>query len=253
MGVDATEQLIQIGSVGEVRERIDEIREQTDRGGFTIVRGPFGKDVVARLRERIRRLFDPKADVRISGHYQRGWKDFQRLDLGEYTASSRFARYFFFFPWNRDPEIERVAADQIDIFNRLARKSSDFGSQTAADGDPDRFRMSYAIQYPTGGGFMSRHREWTQREEGDKAYALYLALTTRGEDFDSGGAWVERDGQTVDIDAHVEAGDLVLYRGDHYHGVAGVDRDKPVVMDRVSGRIMFTTTIKYFESSAASE
>ncbi|HEY8154915.1 MAG TPA: hypothetical protein VII72_12375 [Myxococcota bacterium] len=250
MASRATEQLIQTGSVGEVRERIDEIRERTDRGGFAIVRGAFGKDVVASLRERIRRQFDPKADVRISGHYQRGWKDFQRLDLGEYVASSRFARYFFFFPWNGDAEIERVAADQIDIFNRLARKSAAFGSQTAADSDPDRFRMSFAIQYPTGGGFMSRHREWTQREEGDKAYALYLALTTRGEDFDSGGAWVELDGQKVDIDAHVEAGDLVLYRGDHYHGVSGIDRDKPVALDRVCGRIMFTTTIKYFERSS---
>ena len=251
MGVDTANQLIQASSVAEVRERIDEIRERVDRAGFAIVRGAFGKDVAEALRERIRRLFDPQADVRISGHYQRGWKDFQRLDLGEYVASSRFARYFFFFPWNRDAVVEHVASDQIDLFNRLARKSAAFGSQTAADSDPDRFRMSFAIQYPTGGGFMSRHREWTQREEGDKAYALYLALTTRGQDFDSGGAWVEVGGQTVDIDAFVEAGDLVLYRGDHYHGVAGVDRDKPVVMDRVCGRIMFTTTIKYFEGSGS--
>jgi ectoine hydroxylase-related dioxygenase (phytanoyl-CoA dioxygenase family) len=247
MGVQLTNQLIQAGSVAEVRERIDEIRDRADRGGFAIVRGAVDKDVVESLRERIRRLFDPRADVRISGHYQRGWKDFQRLDLGEYVASSRFARYFFFFPWNRDPEVERVAADQIDIFNRLARKSAAFGSQTPADSDPDRFRMSYAIQYPTGGGFMSRHREWTQREEGDKAYALYLALTTRGEDFDSGGAWVEIDGRKVDIEAHAQAGDLVLYRGDLYHGVSGIDRHKPVSLDRLCGRIMFTTTIKYFE------
>jgi hypothetical protein len=96
---------------------------------------------------------------------------------------------------------------------------------------------------------MSRHREWTQREEGDKAYALYMALTTRGKDFEAGGAWVELDGKRIDIDAYTQAGDLILYRGDQFHGVEGVDRDKPVVLDQVNGRIMFTTTIKYFESS----
>jgi hypothetical protein len=241
--------IIQTSSVDEVRARIDEIRERTDVAGFTIVRGAFREDVVAKLRERIRHVFDRGADVRISGHYERGWKDFQRLDLGEYTASSRFARYFFFFPWNDDAVIEEVAWDQIDILNRLARKDSSFGSMTDLDSDPDRFRMSFAIQYPTGGGFMSRHREWTQREEGDKAYALYMALTTRGKDFEAGGAWVEFDGERIDVDAYTQAGDLILYRGDQFHGVEGVDRDKPVVLDQVNGRIMFTTTIKYFESS----
>ena len=31
-----------------------------------------------------------------------------------------------------------------------------------------------------------------------------MALTTRGKEFESGGAWVEADGERVDLDAHVK-------------------------------------------------
>jgi hypothetical protein len=240
-------------SIEAVKEGIDEIRSLADEVGFCVIRGAIPGELVQSPIDRINRVFDAARDVRISGDYERDWPDFHRLDLGEYGASTRFARYFFFFPWNGDPAFDEISRAQMEIYNLLARKEPCFGSMTEADSNPNRFRLSFVLQYPIGGGFMSRHREYTQQEEGDKAYVLYLALTTRGKDFESGGAYLCRNGDKIDIEEQVRAGDLLIYRGDLFHGVDGVDRHKPVALDQINGRLMLTTTIKYFADPPAAK
>jgi hypothetical protein len=225
---------------------IDDIRGHVDDVGFAILRGMVGLEEVETIKQRILNRFNPKGDIRISGDYKRGSQDFQRLDLGEYLSSSRFARYFFYFPWNNDHTFQNINNLQMKILNQLGRKSSAFGSMVD-DNNPNRFRMSYVIQYPTGGGFMSKHREHTMQEEGDKAYVVYLALTSRSKDFHKGGAYVFQGDTKLDIEKDVLQGDLIIYRGDRYHGVDGVDRDKPVDLGLVCGRMILTTVVAYFK------
>lgn len=236
--------LFELPSLETVYERIETVRAAVDESGFAIIRGAVPVTAVEAYKERVRQFYTPGGDVRISGHYKPGSKDLQRLDLGEYSASSRFARYFFFFPWNEQGtqylEINRA---QIQIFNRLARQPLNFGLD--GDADPNRFRVSFVIQYPLGGGFMSRHREYS-KEKDDKAYVVYLALTTRGVDYASGGGYVVINDTVVDIEQHVVASDLVVYRGDMFHGVQGVDRDKPVQFEGINGRMILTTQVNYF-------
>jgi hypothetical protein len=171
------------------------------------------------------------------------------LVLGEYGATSRFARYFMFFPWNRDPVFESISQSQMDVMRGLARKDASYASMGAADSNPDRFRASYVIQYPIGGGFMSKHREFSRQEKDDHAFVLGIALTTRGKDFSTGGAYIFPSDKQIDVEAGVQAGDIIIYRGDLYHGVDGVDPDRPVVLDRVCGRRILLTTTKYFNDS----
>jgi hypothetical protein len=235
------------GSVAELLDRIDEVRARAGEEGYAIIRGAVGEEQVRRLVDRTRQLFDPAADVRVSGEYRRNQRDFHRLDVGEYGASTRFARYFMFFPWNRDPVFESVSATMMEIMRRLAGKNANYAS--AEDTNPDRFRISYVIQYPSGGGFMSKHREYTRQEDDDHAYVLSLALTTRSKDFSSGGAYLFRGDEKLDLEVDVVAGDLLVYCGDMYHGVDGIDRDKPVVLGEVCGRMVLLTTTKYFGDS----
>lgn len=237
------------GSVAELLDRIGEVRARAGEEGYAIIRGAVGEDQVRRLVDRTQQLFDPRADLRVSGEYQREMKNFHRLDLGEYGASTRFARYFTFFPWNRDPVFEAVSSMMMEIMRRLAGKGASYASGGPDDTNPDRFRISYVIQYPIGGGFMSKHREYTRQEDDDHAFVLSLALTTRGKEFSSGGAYLHRGDEKLDLEADVVAGDLLVYCGDMYHGVDGVDREKPVVLDAVCGRMVLLTTTKYFGDS----
>jgi hypothetical protein len=133
---------------------------------------------------------------------------------------------------------------QLDLFRRLSGKGEEFGS-AGQDSNPRRFRMSFVLQYPIGGGFMSKHREYN-REEGDRSYVVYVALTTRGQDFQKGGAYIYDGDRKVDIEASVQAGDVVVYRGDRFHGVEGIDPDVPVRLSEVCGRMILTTIVQYF-------
>lgn len=236
-------------SMKQALERIDEIRARAAREGYAIIRGAVSEEQVQRLLDHVRGLFDPRADVRRSGEYRRDMEDFHRLDLGEYGASTRFARYFMFFPWNQDLAFGDVSVTMMDVMRGLAGKGDLYASGSPEDTNPDRYRISYVIQYPTGGGFMSKHREYTRQEEDDHAFVLTLALTTRGKDFSTGGAYLHRGDEKLDVEASVLAGDLLVYRGDLFHGVEGVDPDKPVVLDEVCGRIVLLTTTKYFGDS----
>jgi len=73
-----------------------------------------------------------------------------------------------------------------------------------------------------------------------------LALTIRGKIFATGGAYLYRGDEKLDIEAHAQAGDILVYRGDYFHGVDAIDRHQPVVPDRMCGRISLLTTTKYF-------
>jgi len=239
--------LFELPDIQDVYGSIDDIRAATDAEGFSIVRGAVSVEFVNSLRDMTNKIFKKDGDIRVSGNYQRGSKDFQRLDLGEYPASTRFTRFFMFFPWNNAEVFSEISRHQIDILNLLSRKDKSFGSASEGDSNDRRYRMSYLLQYPRGGGFMSEHREYTAEEEGDKAYVVYLALTTRGEDFQKGGAYVKKGDEVIDIEGQVRASDLVIYRGDMYHGVSGIDSDKPVELDTLNGRMMMTSVVRYFQ------
>jgi hypothetical protein len=236
--------ILKLRSSDELFFNVEKIRTIVDDNGFAILRGIIDNSMLNFIRSEILKDFDSRCDTRVSGKYLRKAKNFQRLDIGEYASSSRCARYFFFFPWNNNDPFKSINELQMKLFNLLAKKPSSFGFDQ--DSNSNRFRASFVLQYPTGAGFMSRHCEKSGEEEGDKAYVIYLALTTRGVDFKSGGAYIERNGEMFDIDAHVMAGDLVIYRGDYYHGVSNIDSSEFPVFEKVCGRMILTTVVKYF-------
>jgi hypothetical protein len=231
-----------MSSVDEALEKIDLVREVTDEHGFSLIRGAVALDQIAKYRARVGQLFQPTADLRVTGDYKRNSPDLQRLDLGEYRASTRFARYFIFFSWNQNDVFTPAGDAQMRIFNRLSRLPTNFGMDEDTNGN--RFRVTMVLQYPHGGGFMSKHREY-DTEKNDRAYVVYFPLTSRGADYSRGGAYVHVGDRKVDIDAIARAGDIVVYRGDYYHGVDGVDADQPVDLGSVNGRMMMTTVVKY--------
>jgi hypothetical protein len=239
---DTHRSVLEFSSFAQVFENVDLIRDRTDSNGYSLIRGVVPAQDVRRYRTRVEELYDPQREIRVSSEFERGSADIQRLDLGEYRSSSRYARYFFFFPWNNAGCFAQIGEAQMKLFNLLARQDETFGF--AGDADPDRYRLTFVIQYPIGGGFMSRHREYS-RQRDDKAYVIYLALTTRGIDFETGGGYVCLGDKLVDIENTVRAGDIVIYRGDYHHGVLGIDPHKPVQYDGICGRLMLTTIVRY--------
>lgn len=242
------ENILYIDDTNEVINNIDNVREIVNKNGWAVIRGLNRKANVSKLVEYIKNKHNIKQEIKVSGNYERNSPDFQRLDVGEFNASSRLNRYFMFFPWNNDQVFESINRKQISILRALSRKGNSYGELGSKDNfNKNRFIMSYVIQYPTGGGFMSTHREYNQEDIDDRSHVVYLALTQKKIDFNTGGAFVTKGKEKCLIENHIDFADMVIYRGDYYHGVEAIDREKELNLNQICGRMILTTVFKYFQ------
>lgn len=101
--------------------------------------------------------------------------------------------------------------------------------------------------YPKGGGFMSGHRDTEAvssfEAQGLPLYQLVLLITQKGIDFTEGGAYIKHEGKTIDIESLGKSGDVVIYNGKSFHGVADIDPFLPLDTSNLSGRIVGMVTI----------
>lgn len=68
-------------------------------------------------------------------------------------------------------------------------------------------------------------------------------MTERGVDFQSGGAYLEHGNLHKDIEQYAKAGDVVIYDGKSFHGVADIDPHEPLNTQKIRGRIVALVTI----------
>lgn len=132
----------------------------------------------------------------------------------------------------------------------LERDSAVFGTE---DGLWTAARIH---QYPSGGGFMSGHRDAftkTVATEAGVTYAQpFLQLTEKGVDFQSGGAFVELEGERIYYETGCQAGDVIAYDGQSIHGVGDIDPLEPLDMTRFSGRVVaFAALYRHLKPGAA--
>ena len=101
--------------------------------------------------------------------------------------------------------------------------------------------------YPTGGGFMTAHTDLrainNAKSLSPDYIQLVLLVTEKGQDYASGGAYVEQDGQRIDVEAHSRSGDILVYDGNTLHGVADIDTHLPLATTPAGGRIVALATI----------
>lgn len=222
------------------------LKKKVDTKGYFIVRSFLTKNEVDKIMSLLKKEFSPRKDKRISGKYLSDMNDFQRLDVGEYPASSRFARYFFKFPWNKNDLFSKIASEVYDIRSHLANykiglwKELKNNSLLKKKRKKNKICYSYLIQYPVGGGFMSCHREYYSKNKKGNTYVVYLLLTTKGKDFKKGGAYIIKNKKLIMIEDEAKAGDVIIYKGNNYHGVKSIDNDKNLNLNKISGRVIFT-------------
>jgi hypothetical protein len=115
---------------------------------------------------------------------------------------------------------------------------------------PNPFFNGSRLQvYPSGGGFMSAHKDSTAvstfNASSDGLFLQpLLLLTQRGKDFESGGAFYVDDlGKRHFIEEATISGDIVVYDETIIHGVGDIDSNLPLDLNSCRGRIVALTTI----------
>lgn len=115
---------------------------------------------------------------------------------------------------------------------RLRNAIQEWPTECGIEG-PELASMNYS-HYPVGGGFMIEHRD--SPEEGT---VVILNMSKRGKDFQQGGLFLRtEEGELIDVEEHLEAGDILLARPDLRHGVAAIDPKKAWEEQWTTGRRM---------------
>jgi hypothetical protein len=178
-----------------------------------------------------------------------GCPNFHRLNWDDERAYVRATFHqFSFFPWNQDVfGFFDKLADTFRLRNRLCgAEAGAFLSGDPAEGAVARFSAQF---YPSGGGYMNGHVD----PVGDFQLVVpLLVMSTFGEDFTSGGLWVDLpDGSRLHVDPLVGPGDVIWFHPRRPHGVDTVDPDQALDWPAFKGRWSAILAVNGLPGSAA--
>ena len=217
-----------------------------DRQSIVRVRGLFERAAVRAQLAAMAASFDAKNDRR---HDPRDTdavrRNFQKLQIGANSGIDtrrtlgRFLRVLY------NPIFAEDIYGLRELFVTLARfRNGLYGLPTdhAVHGTDDGFFTCARLhQYPRGGGFMVPHRDhFAQVVTVDAKlgyYQPFVILSEQGQDYETGGAYVDVNDERILYEADCQAGDVVVYDGRTIHGVADIDPLAPLELERFGGRV----------------
>jgi hypothetical protein len=241
------ESLLYAKSIAEINP--DQIKSIVAARSFCIVRGLIHPIKIIQSVNMLRNSFSQDKDrICTDSHPDR--ENYQRLVIGisgdPYSLSSpgQFFRVFYNPIGQEDLYCMNSTYSTMTKVRDLCMTRS--GSSYTLDNDR-LFTASRIHQYPLGGGFMAAHTDARAFEicnsNGFEYFQIVLVMSKKGIDFATGGAFVVSNSQTVLLDDFTEIGDIVIYDGNSVHGVAPIDTNLPLKLDRVCGRLSSMVTL----------
>ena len=183
-------------------------------------------------------------------------ENFQKLSIGgagsHWDYRPRFMRVIYNPLWAEDRYGMHTTFRKLaHIRNALQGNPPDYAVDKVEDGVWTAARMQH---YPAGGGNISRHRDavisTVTSDAGVKQFhQMLLLLTSKGEHFDVGGAYMEFGDEVVDLEDDFKAGDIVIYDGRTMHGVHDIDPHKVASLTGFEGRLIASVSL-YKDMSA---
>ncbi len=109
----------------------------------------------------------------------------------------------------------------------------------------DAFNACRFQYYPSGGGFMSMHKDTTGAEATSSLQYLQLLapITKRGVQFNEGGAILRKNDLDLDLESLISPGDVLVYDANSLHGVKDIDPQLALNTYLFKGRVVALTTI----------
>lgn len=225
---------------------VDLVNALVQKDAFAVVRGVFDSDEMEVVRENIIAGFDSERDQpSIGEHPSVLLNNYQKMTIGgqvnHWDYRPRFMRTMYSPMWAPDIYGMRATFWKVaQLRNRLQGKPVDY----AIAGVEDNLWTASRLQhYPAGGGNISRHRDAvlqtvTEASGVTAFYQILLLITSKGKHFEDGGAFIELNGDLVNLEDEFKAGDVVIYDGGTMHGVHEIDPHKVPSLNTLDGRLV---------------
>lgn len=166
-----------------------------------------------------------------------GCPNFHRIIDQKIAAEQKYSfdaikHSYYFFPWNKDSlgRIEIVYEKWRPLKFLGGHRFDEYEKNTPKDEIVDRLQIAH---YPLGAGCLELHSD---------PYLFHRIIVSgimsqRGTDFETGGVYfLDAKNKKVDLEAHLEVGDIYLSYPTIFHGVDTVDEGKPVDWQSIRGR-----------------
>lgn len=228
------------------RVPVEAVRASLACAGFAIVRGVATPDEARAALARAQEAFHPDDDHASVGESPADVRrNFQKWSIGTRGGDHRADDYARMLRVIFTPFLDEDRYGVHDLLRRVAVVRNHLlglPEDYAIDGIEDGLWTAARLQqYPRGGGFLQAHVDRATVNvvpSGEANYVQVLVvLTERGIDFERGGAFLEGASERLDLDAHVEPGDLVVYDEQSVHGVADIDPHLVLDTRTLTGRV----------------
>ena len=229
---------------------------------FCIIKKFYSISEHKKIINHLKKKFNYKKDLRLTGPRRIKQGDYQRLDIGNSYKNPRFIRTIYVNERSKkndgffklvNPIIE--IRNHVSKIKKLGRIYPEAKSISNTLDSKKYFFCDFVrmIQYPTGGGFLAEH------DDHDKyyckgVYQALLPLTVKKirnkrrklATYDSGGLYINVGNKKYLIDDYIEAGDLLLFDPRLSHGINSVDSQKKLELEKLNGRLTVAFSISNF-------
>jgi len=227
--------------------RLAEVRQNIADGDIYIARRAYDPGLLREMRDYLTTI--GRSSLPNYAKIEQGAPNFHRMNRADPRAYVQGCFHqFVFFPWNQDVfDLFSVFTPVYHLKNRLSGIPADrFLGIEPQDGCTARLAFQF---YPCGGGFLNRHSDPVDYHQ---LSVPIMQLSKKGEDFDTGGLYVQmEDGSDLVIDDITEWGDVVYFNARCPHGVAAIDPDAPMRWPDYRGRWMLLFAVNRLANNAA--
>ena len=247
--------VLNVNSIDDVD--INLVKYYVKQNDFAGIRGLFSAEDMRKVYANILSRFDASMDQPAVGEPPGAtMSNFQKILIGgssnHWAYRPKFMRVIYNPLW--EPDIYGMHATfrmLARLRNRLQGYRTDFAIDCVEDGLWTAARIQH---YPAGGGNMCSHRDavisTVTEDAGVKMFLqLVLLITSKGEHFEEGGAYLDINGENIDLEDDLKAGDVLIYDGKTMHGVHEIDPRKVPSLMSLEGRLVAMVSL-YKDMSA---
>ncbi len=202
-------------------QKLSEMSVALSEGDIFIAKQVVDKTLLVELRHYLTQI--GKNSLPNYQKIEAGAPNFHRINyLDERAYVKASFHQFSFFPWNQDVfGLFDIVKDIYAVRNLLAGLAANKFLSRTPEADCTA-RLSFQF-YPRGTSGMNTH---VDPYDFHQVVVPILMLSKKGEDFQEGGAYVERaDGSKIIFDDHADIGDVIYFHASLPHGVLPVDPD----------------------------
>ena len=244
-----------IKKYSDLNNLIKETKFKIKSNKLCIIKSFLDKKVSKKLINLLKLSFDLRKDIRTSGPFIYGQKDYRRLDIGDSYVNPKFLRFVSFFEWNKNnKKLFELIQPILKFRNQLCGivQKNDFTYHIKNQRSKkyvycDLIRM---IQYPSGGGFLSEHQDKSKYFPKNILNVL-VPLSTKEKyktksNFSKGGLYYVVNKKRINIEKFIDVGDLIIHNQTITHGVNSIDPHKRLDLKNFTGRTTLNFSIGNF-------